>query len=72
MAEYIRKQIPVLVGHNYEHVMCQAVVNVEGDTVTVTMSAKGPQARELLAVTTENELMALSFVAIPVTPRNTE
>jgi hypothetical protein len=72
MAEYLRKQIPVLVGRNYEHVMCQAVVNVEGDNVTVTMSATGHEARELLAVMTEESLMALSFVAIPVTQRNTE
>lgn len=71
MAEYIHKQIPVLIGHDYEHVMCKAVINVEGDSVTVTMAAKGTEARELLALMTENEIMALSFVAIPVTPRNT-
>lgn len=71
MAEYMRTQIPVLIGHNYEHVMCQAVINVEGDSVTVTMAAKGTEARELLALMTESEIMALSFVAIPVTPRNT-
>lgn len=71
MAEYTHVQIPVLIGHNYEHVMCKAVINVEGDTVTVTMAAKGSDGRELLEVMNQSEIMALSFVAIPVTPRNT-
>jgi hypothetical protein len=73
MGKYVHTQIPVLMGDNYEHIMCHAAVHEEGDTVTITMSAKGSEGRDLSALlTTETgELVALSFVAIPVRPRNT-
>lgn len=72
MGEKATVYIPVLVGHNYEHVMCRAVIEEEGDTVTVTMTAKGRDAVELQSILTSGELMALSFVAVPVLPRNTD
>lgn len=66
-----RTQIPILIGENYKHVMCSAFVIEEGDTVTVTMTAKGPDAATLAALMTSGEPQALQFVAIPITPRNT-
>lgn len=72
MGSQIHVNIPVLVGHNYEHVMCRAVIEEEGDTVTVTMTATGKNAVELQHLMTTGELMALSFVAIPVIPRSTD
>lgn len=63
-------QIPVIVGDNYQHIMCEATVTEEDDLVRVVMIAEGADANDLLAVMTAGEPMALQFVAIPVTSRS--
>lgn len=68
MAKLSHTQVPVLIGENYKHVMCEASIIEEGDTVTVTIAAKGSDASTLVALMTGGEPMALQFVAIPVTP----
>jgi hypothetical protein len=70
--KYTQLQVPVLIGQNYEHVMCHATIYEEGDTITITMSARGSDAAQIAAAMTEGELLALSFVAIPARPRNTD
>lgn len=72
MAKHLAVQIPVLTGFDYEHVMCKADIVEDDNTVTITMVAKDSEARDLLALMTGGGLMALSFVAIPVTPRSTK
>lgn len=66
------RQIPVLIGQDYEHAMCEAEIieDNDGGIVTITMTAKGDNANALVALLTAMEPMALSFVGIPVTPRS--
>lgn len=66
-----RRQLPVLIGMDYKHIMCEAVIIEENDAVTITMTAKGQDANDLISVMTAQEPVALSFVAIPVKPRAT-
>lgn len=69
MAKITRRPIPVITGGNYEHVMCHASVVEENDEVTITMVAKGNNAKTLAAIMTGGEPMALSFMPIPVQSR---
>lgn len=68
MSEQIltEKDLPVLIGHNYEHVMGKAVIAQTPDTVTITIVASGERARILGDFVAANEIVALSFGGVPV------
>ena len=68
MADEIRteKLLPVLVGYNYEHVMGRAEIVQTPDSVVITITSKGADARELGDFVASSEIVALSFVGIPI------
>jgi hypothetical protein len=68
MIHISKTQIPVIIGDDYQHVMCEATIIQQNDVVTITMTANGQSANDLMAVLTATEPMGLSFIAIPVTP----
>lgn len=68
MINITKRQIPVMLGEDYQHVMGEAIIMEQNDVVTVTITAKGTNARDLIAVLSAMEPMGLSFIAIPVTP----
>lgn len=74
MGKLTNTQIPILTGPDYQHIMCEARILEDGDnvTVTMTMTATGQAANGLVETLTSGEPMALSFVAIPVSPRSTQ
>lgn len=67
---YAQVDIPVLVGDNYEHIMARADVDVdtENTEVTITIKKKGRESLALAEILTTGEIVALSFVAVPVKP----
>ena len=64
--------IPVLLGTHYEHVMahCNIVEDDKVVNVSITLSATGVNAATLVALLRAGEPMGLSFVAVPIVPRN--
>ena len=67
----IHGQIPVLLGPDYKHAMCNAeIVEDESGIVTITMTAIGADANALVAILTAQEPAALQFVGVPITPRS--
>lgn len=60
------KDLPVLIGHDYEHVMAKAVITQEPDKVLITIEASGERARTLGDFVAANEIIALSFTGVPV------
>ena len=69
MTQFVKTQIPVLIGEK-SPVMCMATITADENTVTISMVADGPQARDLVAFMAATEPQALAFVAIPVTPHD--
>lgn len=61
-----KRDIPILLGNNYEHVMGRADIVEEGDEIIITVRAKGREAGELASLLTAMEPMALSFVGVPL------
>lgn len=68
----IDAQIPVIVGDNYMHFMCDARIVLEGTHLEVTMTADNEQALDLVTLLQNGEPMGLKFVPIPVTPRGAQ
>lgn len=63
------KPLPVVIGYDYEHVMAHAVITQTPDSVTITIKAEGPRGRVLGDFVAANEIVALSFAGVPITPR---
>ena len=75
-----KKDLPVLVGQNYEHVMGKATIEqvaevrnkaneiLSSPRVTITIVSEGPDALLLGDYVAMNEVIALSFGAVPVRP----
>lgn len=61
-------QVPVLLGQNYEHVMARADIVEEGDEMTITIKAKGREFVNMQNVVAQIDILAVSFVGIPVKP----
>lgn len=73
MLKITSTKIPVLIGKNYDHVMADVSITEELNVVTIdiTLVAIGSHANDLMHIlTSSQEPMGISFVAIPVTPRN--
>lgn len=70
-AQLSRRLIPIIVGMNYEHVIGDADILVEGDEITITMKTKGNGAKDLGAFLASIEPFAVSFVAVPRQPHKT-
>ena len=67
--QVISARIPVLIGENYQHVMAFARMVEEDDgNVTITMTTQGNEGQELLSWLSGGAPVALTVVAIPVTP----
>lgn len=76
------KPIPVLIGHDYKHVMGKAVIEetpevrsestnqvVSPAEVVITIKASGNNAKVLGEFLTVPEVVALSFTGVAVQPR---
>ncbi len=73
------KLLPVLIGHDYQHVMAKAVIEQTArgtapdgsyipPKVEITIVAEGDHAQEIGDFVAANEIVALSFVGVPVRP----
>lgn len=75
------KMLPVFVGYDQEHILGRATIDhqsltrsptgkiVEPESVTITITATGREARLLAEFVASPEPVALSFAGIPVEPR---
>jgi hypothetical protein len=76
MPRVTKIEIPVLLpGGDYRHVMGSAELleTDEGEAkFTLTVSAAGRDASDLVAILTNGAPYAVSLAAIPVTPRSTK
>jgi hypothetical protein len=72
VAEHVERLLPVLIGHDYEHVMGRAVIDREPNKVIITITSEGPDGHILGEFLTAAEPIALSFTGIPVKPRTTK
>ena len=61
-----KRPLPVLVGSNYEHVMGEAEITQTPEEVTITVKARGKDARILADFVTAEVPIALSFTTVPV------
>ena len=75
------KDLPVLTGFNYEHVMAKATITqyaevkspttnqvLEPARLEITITASGGSAIQLGEFVSANEIVALSFGGVPVRP----
>jgi len=66
-----KRDLPVLVGHHYDHVVGKASIEETPTGITIVIEAKGQEGQDLKTFLTEGmEPVALSFMGIPVTPRS--
>jgi ABC-type hemin transport system substrate-binding protein len=74
-----KKPIPVVIGHDYQHVMAKATIeqkaavkskstnqSLEPAKVIITIVAEGKDAQELGDFVAANDVVALSFGGVPV------
>lgn len=63
------RPLPVLIGHDYEHIMAKAIITEEPNRTSVTVTLEGKDAAYFAGFLTATEPIALSFVATPTQPR---
>lgn len=63
-----RRDLPVLIGHNWQHVMAKARVLRTPTSVLIEIASEDVDGQLLAEFLEQAEPIALSFVAIP--PRN--
>lgn len=61
----IRRDMPVIIGHNQEHIMGRAEVFRHPDRVVIYIVAEGSKSQDLAELLEQPELIALNFAAIP-------
>lgn len=60
------RQLPVLIGAKYGHVMAQAEVFRKPDSVLIQITADGKKSQLLAEFLEQEEPIGMSFIAIPV------
>ena len=60
------RKLPVLIGHNYEHIMANAEIVRTSEGTRIDINATGEEAIYLADFLEQAEPIALSFIAIPV------
>ena len=61
-----KRHLPVLVGHDFQHVMARVDIQRTPDTVIITITSDGVNGQRLAEFLEQAEPIALSFGAIPV------
>lgn len=65
-----RRDLPVIVGHNWQHIMAKAEIFRTPEGMMIQITGQGEDAQHLAEYLEQAEPIALTFIAIPaLTPR---